>query len=177
MAAPASPLSPSVQPAAARRLAGLPVAALAGLETGVLGGAALLAWYAVTSLAAGQAAWEVPARLGAACFGSAFWPERLGFEVAAGASVHIVGAGVAGALFGLVARGVTSLRRLFLLGTLFGLAWYYVLDRILLRSAGAGAYPFLFRRPVVAGCALFGLFLVLYPRFLRRIQAGFSPEG
>lgn len=177
MAVPPSPLSPSVQPAAARPLAGLPLAALAGLQTGVLGGAALLAWYAVTSLAAGQAAWEVPAQLGAACFGSVFWPERLGFEVAAGASMHIVGAGATGALFGLVAGGVTSLRRLFLLGTLFGLVWFYAVDRILLRSAGAGAYPFLFGRPVVAGYVLFGLFLVLYPRFIETIRASLSPEG
>lgn len=164
--------------AAPPRLAGLPLAALAGLETGVLGGVALLGWYAFSSLAAGQAAWDVPARLGAAaCRGSAFWPELRGFEVAAGASVHIAGAGVAGALFGLVARGVTSLRRLFLLGTLFGLVWYYVLDQILLRSAGAGAYPFLFRRPVIAGHALFGLFLALYPWLLERIRASLPPEG
>jgi hypothetical protein len=153
------------------------VAALAGLETGVLGGVALLGWYALSSLAAGQAAWDVPARLGAACCAAAFGPERLGFEVAAGASMHIAGAGVAGTLFGLVARGVTSLRRHFLLGMLFGLAWYYVLDQIFLRSAGAGAYPFLFRRPVIAGYALFGLFLALYPRFLERIRVNLSPEG
>ena len=159
------------------RLAGLPVAALAGLETGVLGGVALLGWYALSSLAAGQAAWDVPARLGAACRGAAYWSEPLGFEVATGAAMHIAGAGVTGALFGLVARGVTSLRRHFLLGMLFGLVWYYVLDQILQRSAGAGAYPFLFRRPVIAGYALFGLFLALYPRFLQRIQAGRSPEA
>lgn len=164
-------------PAAPPRLAGLPLAVLAGLETGVLGGVALLGWYALSSLAAGQAAWDVPARLGAASRGAAFWPGRLGFDAATGVSMHIAGAGVAGALFGLVARGVTSLRRHFLLGMLFGLAWYYVLDQILLRSAGAGAYPFLFRRPVIAGYALFGLFLALYPRFLQRIQAGLSPEG
>jgi hypothetical protein len=153
------------------------VAALAGLETGVLGGLALLGWYALSSLVAGQAAWDVPASLGAACCGTAFrsWP--LGFEVAVGASLHIAGAGVAGALFGLAARGVTSLRRHCLLGMLFGLAWFYVLDEIFLRTAGAGAYPFFFRRPVIAGYALFGLFLALHPRFLRRIQAGLSSEG
>ena len=158
------------------RLAGFPAAVLAGLETGVLGGVALLGWYALSSLAAGQAAWEVPARLGAACRGAAFWTEPLGFDVAAGASMNIAGAGVAGALFGLVARGVTSLRRHFLLGVLFGLVWYYVLDQILLRSAGAGAYPFLFRRPVIAGYGFFGLFLGLYPRFLGRVQASLPPE-
>lgn len=159
------------------RLPGLPVAALAGLETGVLGGVALLGWYALSSLAAGQAAWEFPARLGAACRGTSYWPEPLGFDVVAGASMHIAGAGVAGVLFGLVARGVTSLRRRFLLGVLFGLSWYYVLDQVLLRSAGAGAYPFLFRRPVIAGYALFGLFLALFPRFLDRIQTSRSPDG
>ena len=159
------------------RLPGLPVAALAGLETGVLGGVALLGWYALSSLAAGEVAWDVPARLGAACRGASYWPEQLGLDVAAGASMHIAGAGLAGALFGLVARGVASLRRRFLLGVLFGLAWYYVLGQILLRSAGAGAYPFLLRRPVIAGYALFGLFLALYPRFLDRIQASRSPDG
>ncbi len=153
------------------------MAALAGLETGVLGGLALLGWYALSSLAVGQPAWDVPASLGAACCGTSFRSRPLGFEVAAGASMHIFGAGVVGALFGLVARGVTSLRRRCLLGMLFGLAWYYVLDRILLRSAGAGAYPFLFRRPVLAGYVLFGLFLALYPRFLRRIQASLPPDG
>ena len=101
--APLSPLPPSVQPAA------FPLAALAGLETGVLGGVALLAWYALTSLAAGQAAWEVPASLGEACCGSTRWPGRLGLALAAGASLHILGAGAAGALFGLVARGVANL--------------------------------------------------------------------
>lgn len=136
-----------------------------------------MAWYALSSLAAGQAAWEFPAKLGAAFRGASNWPEPLGFDVAAGLSMHIAGAGVAGALFGLVARGVTSLRRHFLLGVLFGLAWYYVLDQILLRCAGAGAYPFLFRRPVVAGYALFGLFLALFPRFLERIQASRWPDG
>ena len=169
--APLSPLPPSVQPAA------FPLAALAGLETGVLGGVALLAWYALTSLAAGQAAWEVPASLGEACCGSTRWPGRLGLALAAGASLHILGAGAAGALFGLVARGVANLRRLFLLGTLFGLVWFCVLDRILLRSVGAGAYPFLFRKPVVAGYVLFGLFLLLYPRFLQRIHTSLPPEA
>jgi hypothetical protein len=163
--------------AAPPRLAGLPVAVLAGLQTGVLGGVALLGWYAVSSLAAGQAAWDVPARLGAACCGAAFGPERLGFDVAAGASMHIAGAGVAGALFGLVVGGGTNLRRLFLLGTVFGLAWYYVVDQVLLHRAGAGAYPFLFRKPVIAGYVLFGLFMVLYPRFLERIRVNLSPEG
>jgi len=60
-----------VGPAAPPRLGGLPVAALAGLETGVLGGLALLGWYALSSLAAGQAAWDIPASLGAACCGTA----------------------------------------------------------------------------------------------------------
>ena len=91
--------------------------------------------------------------------------------------MHIAGAGIAVALFGLVVGGGANLRRLFLLGTAFGLAWYYVLNQILLRRAGAGAYPFLFRTPVVAGYVFFGLFMALYPRFLEWIRVNLSPEG
>src|SRR5512143_2830374 len=87
------------------------MAAFAGLETGVLGGLVILAWYALSSVAQGGAAWTGPADLAAMLYR---WPSlegRLTLAAASGAAIEIVGAGALGILFGNIARGVRSHRR------------------------------------------------------------------
>jgi len=151
------------------------IAAFAGLETGVLGGLVILAWYALSSVARGEAAWTVPADLAALLYR---WPSlegRLTLAAASGAAIEIVGAGASGILFGSIARGVRSHRRVLLLGVLFGLGWHYALQAILARHSTAADYLFS-QRPVIAGHLLFGLWLGMFTRLFDRIRAGFPPS-
>ena len=155
----------------------LACSALAGLETGVLGGLALLAWLALGSLFAGHPAWWGLADLGTAAFGRGL--SRGGFALAGvvGAALQIFGAGLVGILFGLAMRTGWALRRVVLLGILFGLGWYYLGYVTLLRRFGLGAHAFTHRRWLLVAHLLFGLILATYPRFVASLEANSQAGG
>jgi hypothetical protein len=158
-----------MQPLARTKRRGLVYCALAGLETGVLGGVLVLGWWAFSALAAGQPVWAIPARLGA-CFCRGVVSRN---ELAvAGVALQISSAGTIGALFGLAVRGSWSLQRVVLFGLATGLGWHYAGYEVLLRTVGLTAYSVPPRRTMLMGHLLFGLSLGMYRRFLGSLQTG-----
>lgn len=158
-----------MQPGTRTQPLGRLCAALAGLETGVLGGILVLGWWALASLAAGQPAWTIPERLGAHFFYHGMVSRnQLVMAVVAGMALQIAGTGTLGALFGLAVRGPWSLQRVVVLGLATGLCWHYAGYEVLMRSACA-IPP---RRTMLAGHLLFGLWLGLYRRFLEPLLGG-----
>ncbi|MCC7173704.1 MAG: hypothetical protein IT159_00790 [Bryobacterales bacterium] len=142
---------------------------LAGLQTGVLAGLAVVAYYALGSLAAGEAAWAVPVRMATALFGRDLYRHSL-TAAAAGLSLVVFSGGMGGLFFGLAMRHTWALRRVALLGPLAALSWYYVVFEVLLPRAGLGRYLAVApRKSLVFSHLLFGLLLGLYPRIRRSL--------
>lgn len=143
---------------------------LAGLETGVVAGAAVLLYWILATTFRGEGPWAI-----LNLFGSTFFPGRalsIGFSQASvsGAALHVLLSGVVGVVASLVlslcvARPVRSL----LVGTLIGMIWY--------QAAFQWLWPLLSRAVVIhqpfptmlVGHVLFGLGLGLYPVFVRRL--------
>jgi hypothetical protein len=158
-----------MQPRARTKLLGLMYPALAGLETGVVGGTLVLGWWALSSLAARQPVWTIPERLGAHFFyhGVVFRNELV-MAVVAGVALQVASAGTLGSMFGLAVRGSWSLQRVVLLGLGIGLFWHYAGYEVFMRTA----YAIPPRRTMLAGHLLFGLCLGMYRHFLQPLQSG-----
>ena len=143
---------------------------LAGLETGVLAGAAVLLYWILATTFRGEGPWAILNLLG-----STFFPARAlsaGFSQASvsGAALHVLLSGVVGVVASLVlvlyvAKPVRSLW----VGMLIGVAWYLAAFRWLwplLSNAVVIHQPF---PTMLVGHVLFGVGLGLYPFFVRRL--------
>lgn len=90
---------------------------LVGVETGILGGLAMLAWFAVISLLTGHEWWAIPNLFAADAHRGAF-SAGPGWTTLSGGAVHLFVAGVVGGVAGLFTPG----GRLFGLG--IAIVWY-----------------------------------------------------
>lgn len=143
---------------------------LAGLETGVLAGIAVLLYWILAATLSGEGPWAILNLIG-----STFFPARAlsaGFShvSVSGAALHVLLSGVVGAVASLilslyVAKPVRSLW----VGTLIGVIWYltaFLWIWPLLSSAVVSYQPW---PTMLLGHVLFGLGLGLYPFFVRRL--------
>jgi len=98
---------------------------LAGLQSGVLGGVAMLVWLMATSPLRNQPWWAFPNLMASGIFGEAVF--RLGFGAAScsGIALLLFMAGLLGSIFGLAVPESVSAFRFVLLAFVTGLAWYY----------------------------------------------------
>jgi hypothetical protein len=148
---------------------GIGQSVLAGLETGIVGGFCVAAYYALGSLLAGEGAWSVVVRLGDAVFReAAFSSSRTAAVV--GFSILFVSTGSLGAGFAVLTRNAWAFQRVLLLGPAVGIFWYYVGFEILLPRIASGR-PFVApRQSLVVAHFLLGLSLSMYPRFLHALR-------
>lgn len=142
---------------------------LAGIETGVLGGLAMFAWLAFSSLVELRSAWVVPNFLGAVLAGAA--PIERGFSwlTVSGLGLHLSVAGAVGLLFGLALADSENRLRVTLLGFLAGLLLYYGSQYLFWRKGYVLAY--LPPRPALLAWLIYGLALGFAPAARRRIGA------
>ncbi len=150
----------------------LMASAMAGLETGVLAALGMLAYHMLGSIVGGVGIWEHLERLSAAVFGRQIYQASQALAASSGAALLVFWGGAMGAAFALGSRGKWAAQRLFLLGPLAALLWYYLAYEVWLPRFGRGAYWVAPRRTLVLGHLIFGLLLSLYPRVLRRLRAG-----
>jgi hypothetical protein len=151
------------------------LAALAGLETGVLGGLAVLGWYALIASFSGETAGIIPRDLSSAVFGWTLGSGNALLGLIVGCALQLAVAGFLGAAFGLLAGRVSRLLRMALLGMVLSLSAYYLLSRFLPVISGADAYRFLQRKSVIVGHALLGAFMAFYPRFFNGLVVPEQP--
>lgn len=133
-----------------------PWRALAGLHAGVLAGLASLAWQMGLSALTGAGSTRTVLALAAAFYRSPNTTFGGWRTVLAGAAVHMVAAGIVGALFGITTGAVQSFRRKLLLGILFGVGWYHAWVVVLASPAREQFYS---SAGLLAGYLLFGAIL------------------
>jgi hypothetical protein len=123
---------------------------LVGIETGVLGGVVMLAWFALISPVLGEAWWLIPN-----LFASGLYDERLvlsgiGMATLAGCALQLAAGGIVGAINALLTPG----------GRLFGLAlagaWYLLCYLFLWKRMSPGLFAYGSQAVVLVGYFLFG---------------------
>lgn len=145
---------------------------LAGLEAGLWGGIAMLAWFGLGAALSRRSIWIV-----ANALGSLFQPystARAGFSAAtwAGLAWLVFTSSLVGMLFAWLVRQPHRARRVRLLGILTGLVWYYLSQTLFWKHAGpVSAYSS--PPAMLAAYLILGVALGCYPSRLRSLDRHF----
>jgi hypothetical protein len=100
--------------------------AIAGVESGVLGGMVMLAWLAILSLMQGRSIWSIPNLLASTFYGEAALRRGFRSTTLSGVALHLIMTAAAGLVFGLAVGGIASRSRVMLLGLASGMTWYFL---------------------------------------------------
>lgn len=149
---------------------------LAGLEAGVLGGVLMLVVLAVHSALRTGSPWTSANLLASTFYGDAAFVPAFRATTFAGVALHLAIAGVLGMLFGFVIRESGNGLRVFLIGVIFGLGWYYIAYRVLWRPVNPLVPLYTAERPTLVGHLMLGMVLGRFPRWLEGVRRGFSVE-
>ena len=102
-----------------------------GIESGIVGGLAMLLVLTAASIFHRHVWWEVPNLLGSTFYhGRAFYAGP-GMATVAGGALQLTISGLIGAVFSLACGNVRSRHRLILSGTLAGLGWFFLANGFL----------------------------------------------
>ncbi len=143
---------------------------LAGIQTGILGGAAMFGCLAVSSLLGARSVWIMPNLLGSALHGHPVVDRGFGWLAVTGLGLHLAVAGSVGLLFG-VAIGDSRYRlRVTLLGIIAGLIWYYGSQYLFWRKLGIFVLFYMPPRPMLLAHLVFGLTLGWFPVALAAVR-------
>lgn len=143
---------------------------LAGVEVGVVGGLAMLAWFALNSMLQAQRWYAVPNLLGSTFYGELAFRSGFGRVSLAGGALHLCAAGAIGALFGLFAPQGQSAFRVLLIGIVTGLAWYYLLFGAFWKAVNPMVPLYSSYRSMLVAHFLYGLWLGRWPHVFRSIE-------
>ena len=102
------------------------VLVLAGIQAGVTGALALLAYLALDSAWHRRSVWTVPNLLASTFYGESAYRQGFGVRTSAGVALLFVIYGLLGALFGLVIRDHGTLLRVTLFGLIYGTSWFFL---------------------------------------------------
>lgn len=156
------------------RAAALP-AALAGMQSGMVGAICLVMWLGILAEWQQRNFW-IPVNLMASAF---YGPRaiRSGFasETVSGLAVYLSLYTLLGMAFAIVLRDRLSRARTFLLAVLFAMGWYYLSFRLLWKSAIPLAALLHVERSTAFGHLVYGVVLGGYPSRLPRETAP-NPE-
>jgi hypothetical protein len=137
---------------------------LVGIEAGIIGGVAMLAWFCLTTPLLGLPWWLIPNLLGNSFYGGRGALVGPGFITCVGASVQLVAAGVVGAMNGILTPG----------GRLFGLgmaaAWYLFCYLFVWKRLAPGLYLYSLQPLIMVGYFLYGSVLGMHYYLLHRAQ-------
>jgi hypothetical protein len=143
---------------------------LAGIEAGVLGGLAMIAGVAAVAAATGQPVWTAPNLFASLFLGPAALDRTFHSATVSGLALQLFAAGLVGLAFGACAGGSRSRLRVFLLGILAGLIWYYLAQTLLMRKFGVTALLYTAPKTMLFGNLCLGVVLGLYPVFLKAAE-------
>jgi len=150
--------------------------ALAGIETGVLGGLAMFGCLAVSALVDSHSIWMAPNLLGSVLSGQQSLSGGFGWITVAGLGLHFSASGALGMTFGLLV-GVGGKRlRVTLLGMLTGLVWYYFSQVLFRRKLGILMMLYSPPQTLLLAHLIYGLVLGWFPNGLRAVRRSFFPE-
>ncbi len=142
-----------------RRPHPLPVSALAGLETGVIGGLAMMTFLFAHSLLRGQPWWSHANLLGSVIYGqSALW-RGFGRASLAGIAVEVILSGIAGLLYGVCFARTRGRMVSLLLGLSSGVIWFFLSHWVVFKNIGPLVPVYASQPATLLGHMIFGLAL------------------
>ena len=144
----------------------------AGLQTGISGALVMLGWLAAASLWYRRTIWWVPNLVASLFFGGASLRTGFGRPTLAGIALSLFVYGALGSIFGLIWRGHRGSALALWAGLALALAAYYLLFRLLWKSASPIAGEYTPDRQILIGHILYGLVLSRFPRVRDRLGAG-----
>jgi hypothetical protein len=100
--------------------------AMAGVESGVLGGVFMLIWLGLLSLLQGRSVWSISNLMASTFYGEAALRRGFRWTTLSGVALHVIMTAMAGLVFGLAVGGIASRTRVMLLGLAAGITWYYL---------------------------------------------------
>lgn len=139
---------------------------LVGVETGILGGLAMLVWFAVISLLMGQEWWVIPNLFASETHGAGGFAAGPGWTTLSGIAVHLCIAGVVGGVAGLFTPG----GRLFGLG--IAIVWYVLSVAFLWRRFAPLVPIHVHYAVLMTAYFVYGSILGLHQSFRRELGTG-----
>jgi len=160
-----------MDPATERRATGAISAWLAGLQAGMMGAIAMLAWLGISAEWHNRSFWSAENLMASAFWGPDAVRSGFGFRSVAGVALYLLIYSLLGAMLALVVRDRVPPLRALLVGILFGLGWYYLSFHWIYEKALPLVALLHVERQTMLGHLLYGAFVGRYPAFLPK-----SPE-
>jgi hypothetical protein len=150
-------------------------AVFAGLQAGTAGAFVMLAWLGFSSALERRSFWTAENLMGSAISGHSAIRGGFAFSTVSGLSLYLALYGILGALFAvLMGRNLRQLR-LLAFGAFFGLCWYYVSFRLILKNVSPLVTLLHDEHPTLLANVIYGMLLARFPSYLRRAE-GTVPE-
>jgi len=141
------------------------MAALGGLQAGVLGAGLSLLWLGVNSAWQRRSFWAAANLMASTFYGDDSIHTGFARSTVTGIAFYIVLYGLLGALFAYGISGRIRGLRLFLAGVVFGAAWYYFSFGLLWKNVSPLLVLLHPQRPTLVGHILFGGIVGRFERF------------
>ncbi len=159
-----------------RRVSPFVLRALAGIETGVIAGLAMLGWLLASSALDRHSIWTIPNLLGSVFYDRDVLRHSFSWVTMDGLALHFFVSGLIGLVFGIATGSSRSRLRVVLLGILTGLLWYYFSEALFWRRLGILARIFGSPRSLLLAHLIFGFVLARFPRGLASLERRFYGE-
>jgi hypothetical protein len=143
---------------------------LAGVETGVVGGLAMLGWLGVSAVWYRKSFWNAANLVASTFYGEAALRNRFTVHTFSGLAFYLLVYGLLGMLFGLAIHGRSRSLRITCFGILFALGWYLLFFGWIWKHWNPLVVVYTHDRVMFAGHVLFGWILGRYPGHLRQLM-------
>ena len=144
---------------------------LAGLESGILGGAAMLVWLSAVSVWQGRSMWGAANLLATTFYGEVALRRGFRWSTVSGLALHFVLTALLGVAFGWAVSGTGKRAGVMLLGLAAGLVSYYLIHGLVWRHVNPLIPLHSPEAATLVGHLALGTFLGRFPRYLRDLAA------
>jgi hypothetical protein len=144
---------------------------LAGLQAGVLGALAMLAWLGVNAIAMRRGFWTAANLMSSAFYGESGLRAGFARHTVAGIAFYLLVYGALGMAFAVAAGGRARGVRMLLVALVAALAWYYLWFDVILAKMAPLVSLLHAERPTMLGHLVYGAFLAGVPRMVPRPPA------
>ena len=140
---------------------------LAGLQTGIVGGLAVVVFHMLDGVLRGEGLWAFPNLISSVFFPARALSVSLRWQTLSGFGLHFLISGILGVVFSIVlARYLYKPGRCRLIAMLLSLGWYYAAFRYLWPALNPAVVVYQPFPGMLLGHVLFGVCMGLYPRFV-----------
>jgi hypothetical protein len=140
--------------------------ALAGLQGGMLGVSAMLAWLGVSAAWQRRSFWTAPNLIATAFYGERAIRSGFAGRTLSGVALYLTLYSLLGAIFAVLIRDRLPRFRTVLMAAVFAVAWYFVAFQVIWRSLLPLVFLLHAARPMLLGHLIYGTFLGRYPIYL-----------